>query len=45
MALGVIKKLSEAKPMIQSAFSIHEFTPKEGETWDRAYARYRVVVK
>ena len=31
--------------MIQSAFPIHEFTPKDGETWEKAYARYRAVVK
>ena len=31
--------------MIQSAFPIHEFTPKESETWDRAYARYSAIVK
>ena len=45
MALGVIKKLPEAKAMIQSAFPIHEFTPKESDTWEKAYARYRAFVK
>jgi len=45
MALGVIRKLAEAKAMIQSAFPIHEFTPRERETWDAAYTRYRAIVK
>ena len=45
MALGLIKKLPEAKSMIQAAFPIREFTPKDSETWEKAYARYRHVVK
>ncbi len=33
------------RSMIQSAFPIREFTPKERDTWEKAYARYRAVVK
>jgi hypothetical protein len=45
MGLGVIKRLTDAKAMIQSAFPIKEFLPKESETWEKAYAHYRAVVK
>ena len=45
MALGVIKRLPDAKPMIQAAFPITEFAPKDRETWEKALAHYRTVVK
>jgi rhamnulokinase len=45
MALGIIKRPSDAKSMIQSAFPIHEFTPKDRDTWEKAYTRYRALVK
>ena len=44
MALGVIRRLTEANTMIQAAFPIREFHPQEPETWQRAYARYRIMV-
>ena len=45
MGLGVITRLPDAKAMIRAAFPIKEFAPKERETWDKAYAHYRTVVK
>ena len=45
MALGVIKRLPDAKAMIQAAFPITEYTPKDQETWEKALAHYRTVVK
>jgi sugar (pentulose or hexulose) kinase len=45
LGLGVVKKLSEAKEMIRAAFPIKEFSPQDRNTWDRAYAAYRAVVK
>ena len=45
MGLGVIRRLPDAKSMIQAAFPIKEFTPKDRETWEKAYARYRTMVK
>ena len=45
MALGVIRRMSDAKPLIRSAFAIHEFAPRDPDTWSRAYERYRLVVK
>ena len=45
LGLGIIAKLSEAKSMIRAAFPIREFAPRERETWEKAYARFRTVVK
>ena len=45
LGLGIIEKLSEAKSMIRAAFPIREFAPRERETWEKAYARFRTVVK
>ncbi|HVP20190.1 MAG TPA: rhamnulokinase family protein [Spirochaetia bacterium] len=45
MGLGVIAKLSDARSMIRAAFPIREFAPRDRETWEKAYARFRTVVK
>jgi rhamnulokinase len=45
MGLGVIRKLADARGMIQAAFPIREFTPVDHDTWEKAYTRYRAVVK
>ncbi len=45
MGLGVIAKLSEAKSMIRAAFPIRELAPRDRETWEKAYARFRTIVK
>jgi rhamnulokinase len=45
LALGVIRRMSDAKPLIRGAFPIREFTPRDPETWERAYRRYRSIVK
>jgi len=45
MGLGLIRKPADAKAMIQEAFPIREFAPKDRDTWERAYTRYRAVVK
>jgi sugar (pentulose or hexulose) kinase len=45
LGLGIIGKLSEAKSMIRSAFPIKEFGPRDRETWEKAYARFRTIVK
>jgi hypothetical protein len=37
--------MADAKSLIRSAFSIREFTPRDPETWGRAFDRYRTVVK
>ena len=45
MGLEIIRKPADARSMIQAAFPIREFTPRESDTWEKAYARYRAVVK
>jgi rhamnulokinase len=45
MALGVIGSLADAKSMIRSAFPIREFIPRDRDTWEAAFARYRAIVK
>ena len=31
--------------MIRAAFPIREYRPRDTETWEKAYARFRTVVK
>jgi rhamnulokinase len=45
MALGVIRRIPDAKAMIRAAFPIREFVPRDTEAWGRALERYRVFVK
>ena len=45
MALGIYKHLSHARRIIRASFPIREFRPKDTESWDRAYARFRAVVR
>ena len=45
MGLGIIQKLSEAKAMIRAAFPIREFAPRDRDTWEKAYAKFRTFVK
>jgi rhamnulokinase len=45
LALGVIRKLPEARAMIRAAFPIREFSPRDRPAWEKVYERYRAVVK
>ena len=45
MALDVIRKLPDAQAMIRSAFPIREYSPRDRETWDRAFEKYLAIVK
>jgi sugar (pentulose or hexulose) kinase len=45
IALEVIRKLPDAQAMIRSAFPIREYSPRDRETWDRAFEKYRAIVK
>jgi len=45
MALGIIRKMPDAKAMIRAAFPIKEFLPRDAEAWAKALERYRAVVK
>jgi rhamnulokinase len=45
VALGVIGKPTDAQAMIRAAFPIREYLPRDRETWNRAYEKFRAVVK
>jgi rhamnulokinase len=45
VGLGIIGKLSEAKVMIRASFPIREFAPRERDTWEKAYTKFRTIVK
>jgi sugar (pentulose or hexulose) kinase len=45
LGLGVIEKLPEALQLIKSAFPIREFKPEKGDTWGRAFERFKAVTK
>jgi rhamnulokinase len=44
LGLGVISRMAEAKGLIRSAFPIREYRPRDSQTWEQAYARYRTIV-
>jgi rhamnulokinase len=44
MAIGVIGQLSDAQEMIRAAFPIREYKPRDAETWEKAYVRFKAVV-
>jgi rhamnulokinase len=43
MALGVLRRPSDAQHMIRSAFPILEYGPREREVWEAMYRRFRQV--
>jgi rhamnulokinase len=43
MALGVLRRPSDAQHMIRSAFPIQEYGPREREVWEAMYRRFRQV--
>lgn len=45
MAIGVIGQLADAQALIRAAFPIREYKPRDTEPWEKAYARFRTVVK
>lgn len=45
VAMGVIDRLSDGQEMIRSAFPIREYRPRETETWEKAFSRFRVVTR
>ena len=45
MALGIIRRPADARSMIQSAFPIREFLPRDPDTWEKAYVRFRAAAK
>jgi rhamnulokinase len=45
MGLGVIGRMADAQELIRGAFPIREYKPRDTETWDRAYPRFRMLMK
>ena len=41
----IIRNLSEAMPLIKSAFPVAEYTPQDAEAWSAAYARFTKLLK
>jgi len=44
VGLGLIQKTTDALQMVRSSFPIREFRPEKGDTWARAYERFRAVL-
>jgi rhamnulokinase len=40
MAMGIIRTMAEAQPLIKGAFPIREFKPENPAAWTAAYARF-----
>jgi sugar (pentulose or hexulose) kinase len=45
LGLGVIGRITDALPLIKSAFPIREFKPEKGAAWAGAYEKFRAIVK
>lgn len=45
LGLGVIERMADAQALIRGAFPIREYRPRDTETWDRAYQRFRAILK
>ena len=45
MGLGIIASMQEALPMIKQAFPIAEYKPQNAAEWDKAYTRFRQMVR
>lgn len=45
LGLGLVKSLREAMPMIKQAFPIPTYNPGNAEAWQKAYDKFRSLVK
>lgn len=45
LGLGLVKNLREAMPMIKKAFPIPTYTPNSSEAWQKAYDKFKTLVK
>ncbi|MBA4387274.1 MAG: rhamnulokinase [Verrucomicrobia bacterium] len=45
LGLGIIRSMAETMPIIKKTFPIRQFKPKDGEAWDRAYSRFKGIVR
>lgn len=44
-ALGIIGSMQEALPIIRQAFPIKEYKPRDTKAWNKAYKRFRQIVR
>lgn len=45
LGLGIIKSMRDALPLIRQAFPIREYKPRDTVSWNKAYERFRKIVK
>ena len=45
MGLGIIRSMRDALPLIRKAFPIREYKPRDTPSWNKAYERFRQIVK
>ena len=43
--LGIIENMGETRELINSAFEIREYEPRDQEDWNRAYGRFKKICK
>lgn len=44
MALGEIKNLDELREIVKESFPVEYYSPKDKESWDEAYNKYKKVI-
>jgi len=45
MGLGIIKSMKEALPIIRQAFPVKDYKPRDAGPWNKAYEKFRQIVK
>jgi len=45
LGLGIISSLEKGQDLIKKTFSIREYMPQKHDLWDRAYEKYRKIIK
>jgi len=43
LGLGLIDSMADVLPIVQRAFVIREYAPRDPDAWERAYARFRRI--
>ena len=45
IAMGAIKDLNEGRAIVKNSFDITEYTPQNTEAWDKAYEKWKEIIK
>ena len=45
IAMGAIKDLNEGREIVKNSFDITEYTPQNTEAWDKAYEKWKEIIK